>query len=392
MKGASTVRRGDIGKVLTYKELAGVLPYLQEEPLPAHIAEAIEKAELSGGVDIKFFFKSGLEMLIVNSNVLYLEDLEDIPSERDNEIISNAITKDPKAETVKNKKVLFFAPTSGEDELSNVISVELKKDFENAGFEVTDINISDKVTFPRAWNSSVAKCLINPGEIDNVMRPDDWRDLNLNQYGVIFISAHGVNDENGTRDNKDDDLQYICACPIYYVEDPSDGTLIIDTEIDDFLKYTNTDYYMRYNQKFKVSDFNYPIYYEAIALKQPYIDEFISTQDVSSSLVYCNTCLGWIMHNDPEYALFSRAKVFIGFAGTPLVGHANRWAARYFRYMLGIEDTDFPMSARDAFEKLKVRHKIIKFSNTDIQIDTGDNNENDNTYLPGDVEVIIQKK
>jgi len=226
------------------------------------------------------------------------------------------------------------------------------------------------------------QCEIKDGEKNNLVRPADFENMDPN--GLIYIDTHGVLDrERGWG---------IEACPIYHVTDDLSGKLVIEPALKRWMDETDIRYWGKVDAEiYPTEDIFVKKHYEAIMLKEPFFDDFIDTQDFSGSLVYLNCCLSWNFHED--YNIFSNAKVFIGNVGSTEVLKTQGWADSFFKYM--ISPFGSPVSARNAYNSTleEYPHQIWNvLGDPMLNIDTGDANENDSTYLPDDVDVIIHKK
>jgi hypothetical protein len=359
--------------------LNGLVP---EKPLPSEIREAIREVEVDEyePEKVKFRFKSGLEVWI-NSNDDYLS--EDISSTNNRENSLNIVgSKDStpgsivasNALTVKNKDVIMLGPASLQDNKYNYKMFEqTKKDFEDKGFRVACLHTGGKVdliipiTIKNILWEHQAKFRIKEGEEDNVVRPNDF--LNIDKFGVIYIYAHGT-------------WISLIACPYY--ED--------DDRLENWISQADPNHFAI--EWIPITPIPPPVFYKRVVLKENFFADVYRNYDFSGSIVYVNACESYTFHKGTKshinYRFAPDAKVFVGFLTNAPIIDSQLWSSSFFTNMLRTDQP--PMNVRDSYDDVMKRYNLIGVVYNNLLIDTGNSNENDNTYLPGDVEVIVHKK
>ncbi|MEQ8192685.1 MAG: hypothetical protein ABRQ39_32265, partial [Candidatus Eremiobacterota bacterium] len=354
---------------------------LPEEPLPEHIAEAIKGASFSPPDSMEYTYKNGLSYIIFGES--YLSEEEDLSSSNDKKNLLNS-SQSSVPTIVKNKEVLLLGPVCEDWSYNDTIFTDLRADFQSKGFTVTYLDAGGgKVTHKPVRYDEDEKmyeysCIIDPNAT-HLVRPDDFK--NLDQYGVIYINAHGdIRFDPDLGANR----MYIQACP-YYVD--TEGN--IDGDLKAFIDSDPDKLYYKIGvipfRPYKNKPTYYTCYYNSVLLTEKFYDEYIRPKDFSGSIVYLNGCYMWNMHED--FDVFSNAKVFVGTNDAIILNEMQLYSYYFFSKMLA----DTPMSARDAYNKTINYYSLHDIGST-IFIDTGPSDENDSTYLPGYVTVTVHRK
>ena len=394
MKGASTVRRGDIGKVLNsylyIKELAGILPYFGESTIP----DGIKKAGIDSfdNTAMWVMFSDGHSVHIagekdnwklysnassnnkdsnnlgkINKNVLVQnnETSRKIPS------LSNPIQK---AQTVCSNKILILAPFVWQEEkwmniydktVYNEILTYLKGLKNDDGSYVYDITSvitrNNEVEYSETFHDPN---IPPPGTLDpkhpdpndpvytltkrltlnilperNYVLPSDF--LNLSQYGIIYIATHGTPTSLSCGPVFDNipETQRLNAKE-YSEIDPNkiDGTWCYSyIEIND---PDNSEQFIRIKH---------------ISLSNNFLMQQAS---INNSIVYLDACSSYGLR---QYSPFNTAYVYFGHDITNYVPWSRRLAYKFFCCMMfGIDEIPehnsdssnaIPLSVRNAYNK-----------------------------------------
>jgi hypothetical protein len=353
---------------------------LPEEPLPDSIAEAIEKAAFCPPDSMEYTYKNGLKYVIFGES--YLSEEEDLSSLNDKKVLLNS-SQSSVPTIVKNKEVLLLGPVCEDWDYNDKIFTNLREDFQSKGFIVKYLHAGGgQLTHKYVRYDEDEKmmyeysCTMEPNA-KYLVRPDDFK--NLDQYGVIYINAHG---DIRPDENTSSHTMYIQACPLY---ETADG--LIDPELWAFaLNKDNIQCFAVgvipfYPTKYTI----FPCYYNSVLLTEKFYDQYIKPKDFSGSIVYLNGCNMWNMHED--FDVFSNAKVFVGTKGGIVLKEMQLYSYYFFSMMLA----DTPMSARDAYNQTINDYKYHNIGST-LFINTGPSYENDSTYLPGELTVIVDKK
>jgi hypothetical protein len=404
-----------------------------EPPLPLFIKEGIQKADVDGyNPYIMFlFFKDGYETLINDSA---LEDyLTPVPTASvthiQNKQLNSIIANTNQPGTLKNFNVLLLVPAvfdrspgSEKNEMFSSIADYLTSigyKVANLSIESTELDTNGNITFhyeePSWWvkNFIGETYPLQHCEIKNeskVIRPKDFE--NMDAFGIIYIYTHGytpnplpiIKPGNNNNNNEVSKLSqaYLMTCPVYERKN-SEGKY----EKDALLKkwedehpyhwWRGNTYLETYNALTPITSSTY--YYKALLVRATYFAEI--NKDFSGSLVYLNACYAFDIYKDEKYNPFKNTKIFIGPQNNAPKGGASKSACSFFKYMLGgIPYSTEPLNAREAYNQVikelpGIEPAVIIAPELDnryfMNIDTGNNQENDNTYLPGNASVTIDK-
>ena len=382
---------------------------LIDTPLTPEIAQAIEGAKLDeyDPYTIWFYFKNGLEITITDPSPAITSENKELYDKDPNIIIASL----DDASTVKNTKVLMLGPKTYEDKLymtkifgdGNSIKRSFIRKYGNENVAISVLtnytlsgpfpepitpnqNNADyaqvRFVFPVMYyldsdfeSKSVARCEAIEGQLDTLPRPQDFVDMDL--YGVVYIDTHGLSDG-------------VMACLDYRKE----GNLAKgDKDLYDWLDDPKNEGLWRYGyhtlsifyENAGFGGIEDPICFRGIILEHEFFAE--SDDDFDGSLIFLNACYGWEFFNNTISGNrpFNNTKVFIAPSGEAVLTTNWKSAYRFFSYMLAMEPDSSPMSAGKAWE---TRNSELYSNKNKLHI----NNENDNTYLPGDIEVIVNKK
>lgn len=385
---------------------------LTEFPLSEEIEKAIEKAELDEYEPsiIRFYFKSGLEVSIIDP--FPPETDSSLRSELDNKSSDKIITNQNLPPiTVKNMNVLMLASKSYEDrwhkEQMFGETNSIKSYFEEKNFTVTDLGIMNyelsesflknaktpnqnditkaQVLFtnPVKYYDNddnvfrhVAQCQIINNMVNTVPRPSDF--VNMNDYGVIYIDAHGLPDG-------------IMACLDYqgdwklqnWLEDPNNKDKWCYGYKELSILYDERGWELWWNP-------DDAIYFRCIVLKYPFFatpNDIYGNDDFTETFVYLNACYGWEFFNTTTPGgnkPFPNVQVFISAQKEAKIKVNGTSAYSIFKYMLAMGTNEPPMSAGDAWS---LRNSNIMSDDNKLKI----NNENDTTYLPANTNIFVNQ-
>ncbi len=388
---------------------------LTDTPVTPEIDQAIKEAKIDeyDPYTIWFYFKNGLETTITDP---YPPDTSSEDKELYSEFSTPIIASFDPPSIVKNGKILMLGSKVYEDRWhKNEMfgdSNSVKSHFVAAyGAENVKclglINYKLSDTFPRVaitpnqnnpddaqvifhnpalyldFNEDpvvfrhTARCEVIEGKEDSLPRPKDF--INMDSYGVVYIDTHGF--ENG-----------LMAC-VDYEEDP---------ELYAWLNNPNNKGKWHYG--FQVLSILYEelgwelwldpdsaIYFRGIVLEHSFFstpDDAYGNDDFGGTFVYLNACFGKEFFNNINSEgnkPFPSAKVFISPFGKEKIKVHGTNAYAIFKYMLAIDTDEPPKSAGEAW---KIRNSNIGSDKNKLYI----NNENDNTYLPGDAHIVLYKQ
>jgi hypothetical protein len=226
----------------------------------------------------------------------------------------------------------------------------------------------------------VTPCKLFKDYSNTVTRPENF--INMDQNDVIFIRTHGKFDN----DFKHGERKIMMACPFY----------LNDIQLLDWLEdkvnkgkwtFMYLDFSVIYNYPKSIYDtLTKPkIYYKGVAVKTDFIAK--NNSDFGNSLVYVNCCDAWELFNDKTMP-FNNTRVFIGSTGAEPITISGLIAYDFFKCILGINGD--PMNVKQAYN-LAAEGNRVKDYRYKYKIYTGPDNENDYSYLPSDVSVVVCK-
>jgi hypothetical protein len=349
---------------------------LPGNPPPSNISDAIKDAEVDEyePETLNLLFKSGLQVGL-DSNDDYLN--EDT-STSNRKISSSVGNKDSKSKsiiasdalTVKNEDILMLGPASLEDYKHNEeMFITLRQEFENryGKSHVTCLHTRGKLEYEdtsifSTWFQGNVTCTIKDGEEHNVPRPIDF--LDMDKYGIIYFYGHAS--RNG-----------IMACPYY--ENDALIHAFMDTVKTAYYKYIWKPFAL--NPKTRERRF-----YKQIFLLEDFFANDCSYYDFRGSILFFNGCESFLFHTGHNtkinYKFAPDAQVFLGYPRGESPLDVQEYSYTFFIDMLNNR-----ANVADAYTHLTSNI----FTDTDLLIDTGIAGQNNNTYLPGDVSVTIQK-
>jgi len=397
---------------------------LSEPLLSTNISEAIQEASLDvyDPYTILFTFKNGLEVSITDPAPPQYEEKTSSQQNKTlhTKISNNNFTASSSPTTVKNEKVLMLGPNAFEDKWNKnnmfddqnsiktnfvdaytkdnvtclgIFNIKLDPNFPGDPNFPTDIvdepsghnnpSMADVEFTSVFFEASPTKkygptvvCHIEPDKINKVPRPQDF--VNMDEYGVIYIRTHGI-------------PSAIMACP-YYAGDPE-----LESWINDPVNYGK----WRFGYALFSPVYSFPysydetkvIYYKSVMLKREFFTKSSYNNDFGGSILYLDACESWLF-NDSLFGFldppFKNVKVYIGSENKASIKKSSKIAHDFFRYMLGMNTDNQPMNVKDAFNQSAEDNQLF-YSNSKIKLYTN-GGKNDNTYLPGEVTVIVHKK
>jgi hypothetical protein len=192
--------------------------------------------------------------------------------------------------------------------------------------------------------------------------------LNLDKYGIIYISCHGATD---------------FIAPIAYCE---------NDEITNqwLVEHKNERHTPRYNP----SGTWIPLYlkgqkdyffYKMICLHS----NFFKKQHYNNSLIYINACHSW--QGNLRYTFINNgAKAYVGTQGSSAIIKSLQVSYKFFSYMMyGPDDTKIPLSVTEAFNTLcseGLDHVGYLDPSARLNMYTND----DNTFFPAPVNITVK--
>jgi len=381
---------------------------LPDEPLPSEIDEAIDYAFVNtyDSYTMHFRFKNGRLRGITNRRPVEINETN--TSLQTGEIYNKFCiinkSNDSPATTVKNTKILMLIPnlfdftnTAYRNKLNSIKQSFIKEKYEVTSLEMSNFSTNNYnfVSEEGAQNNDPSKAVIHfepKSEIvDNtlmvmmhctikdkskVIMPDDWK--KIDQYGIIFIATHGLFVEKNRKDGVNE--SGLMACPYY--------------EDEDFQKWFNKNEEDGYCSKHWVSFGPYytegksdrkQVGYYIVVLNSNFF--IVNHSHFEDSLVFIDACQAWASHSNKN--LMYNAKVFVGAEEDINLNAGIAMASDFFDIMM-LSRT----SAKNAFNHINDNlQNHVYISNPDklhIYIDTGENGQNDNTFFPAPVNVIVE--
>ena len=369
----------ELGKAQgTQKTADWISGRLPGNPPPSDISDAIEEARVDEyePYNLKLRFKSGVQICLDSNDDYLKEDTStgnrNMSSSDGNKDSTPGCIVASDALTVKNEDVIMLGPAALQDPTNSFdMFSTIRGKFESryGTSHVKCLHTAGKLyyypptTYDKVWRGHLT-CGIEDKERNNVPRPNDF--LDIDKYGVIYVYGHAS--RNG-----------IMACPVY-ANDP---------EIQGFILHTNPDYYKREWRQFAPyapSD-QTQWYYEQIFLLEDFFVNVCPNQNFSGSIVCINGCESMMFHTGEaskfNYAFAPDAQVFLGYTKNTFPNLAQLFSYSFFSHMLD----DPPLNVREAHDAMMNDYFLAKT----LHIDTGTSNQNDHTYLPGDVSVTVHK-
>ncbi|MEQ8186826.1 MAG: hypothetical protein ABRQ39_02545, partial [Candidatus Eremiobacterota bacterium] len=396
----------DQGRQKTVEWLNQQLP---DFPLPLDVAGAIEKAELINSYTIVYTFKSGHSVYIIEWLSAKID--ANTPLQKEKLYSQSSIYGEPV--TLKNKEVLMLGPKAFEDRYHNKKifgeTDSIRSTFQTKGFNVTYSGVINYKLDPGAFptvptpddnDPSKAQILISNPEPEeghsntylcrctildnkNLVMPNDF--LNINNYGVVFITAHGVV-------MREDDGSYragIQACPLYETlggaVDSTLNTWLTQTQNKNMWDEGIVDLGMFYKDETTIPSKG--IYQIKIVMLKPQI----FTKNFTGSLVVVNACDAWELFSLPQ--VFQKVQVYVAPSGVEPFFSCGTFAYHFFSYMLGTEFFDMPPYTREPAYIAFASANDLAFKPLQVKMHmyAGPNGEYLNTYLPTDGHAILQK-
>ncbi len=390
---------------------------LSDNPLSSELTAVIRRA----GVDevnpniMWYNFKNGYEVIIIDSSPSLDEILsayynKETFTDIKNESVESEEylmgTADPT--TLKNTQVLMLGTNAfqcGVDgERIFFESNSLRSTFKKMGFDVTSkeilrYNITglgvpyDSIPndftqvefYPDPHSPKLMACRIRDGKEDTVPMPENF--IWMNNYGVIIIRTHAGQDA--------------ILASLWYEDDPN--LWAWQKTHKQFDKDAPDPNGVWCEIRMEFTPLRYTDYkgykFRGVGIS-PY---FIAANNGSfeGSLIYAGACSGWeFAASDAEP--FDDVKVFLGNSGDENYGVLTGACYDFFCFMLGVNPLDLndmeptAISVSEAYSKIETKYKLGpggygEQENRYLRIDTGEANENDNTYLPGYTHIGIYK-
>ncbi len=319
--------------------------HVEECPVPFEISEAIAEARVNtyNSTRMELYFRDGRTIILLGNEPWFLPYKKDISIQNKkpyNDFPAITMTNSTlPAETTKNAKVLILAPFGYEGYEGSIVPVvyeHLANELVLSGYDVkcvatklkqilyldyldSDVGLPgllDDIEFHYVINSDgkadiQVHCMIkNEVEGKNIVRPEDYQ--NIGEYGVIYISTHGLEDN--------------IACCIYYEGDEKLEKWLAENEGK--WKYAWVEWLWGDPYYYEDREEN-PKYYVKIVMLN---EEFFLGQDFSGSIVFVDACHSGQFYENTH--AFSDAKVYLGFDRSVEAGWTRDLSYSFFYYLM----------------------------------------------------------
>jgi len=395
-------------------------------PLSSELAAVIKGAGMDkiNSAAMWYNFKNGYEVIIMD-DTLFSEDVTGVCYEETSSELqadySPSLQSSGAPAFIKNTKVLMLGPKALEltidtghkmfDPTNSLVFAFEKKGFEvtpkailecdasgeglsHNGIDPVQVEFGVDPNFPQDLPGDlVLECKIKDGMRNTVIRPSDF--LGMDNYGVIFITAHAFEDAIMVcpRYRNDPDLDSWLAANQFYNRNrdnpavPGPGTWCEVFAPCSVLRVSS-----HFAQKVP--------YYRGIGLSHDFFANNYSEGDFNGSLVFVCACSSWDFVDIkgenaslPSPRPFSGADYFLGYHGLYDFRNVGRFPYDFFCYMLGVnpediyDDTPTPRSAEWSDFWL---YRFV-YSLGGEWKDLKEYSKYGNTFLPGVVDITVEE-